>query len=179
MRQLFELFATFFKIGGLTFGGGYAMLPIIQKEVVENKKWAKGTEVLDYYAIGQTTPGTIAINTATFIGYKVKGISGAVAATFGMVAPSLIIITLIASFVFEFEENEYVQSAFGGIRVAVTALVLNTVIKMCKKSVKDVLGWFVFAAAFIAVAYFGISPLWIIGASILLGISIKRKVKNI
>lgn len=98
MKELFDLFWTFAKMGAITFGGGYAMLPIIQKEIVEKKKWATETEVIDYYAVGQCTPGVIAVNTATFIGYKLKGIIGGIVATLGVVFPSLVIIMIIAAF---------------------------------------------------------------------------------
>ena len=129
MKELFDLFWTFCKIGALTFGGGYAMLPIIQREIVENKKWSTEKEILDYYAVGQCTPGVIAVNTATFIGYKLRGITGGIIATIGVVFPSLIIILTIASFLQNFADMAIVQSAFAGIRVAVVALIITTVIK--------------------------------------------------
>ena len=129
MKELFDLFWTFCKIGALTFGGGYAMLPIIQREIVENKKWSTEKEILDYYAVGQCTPGVIAVNTATFIGYKLRGITGGIIATIGVVFPSLIIILTIASFLQNFADMAIVQSAFAGIRVAVGALKITTVIK--------------------------------------------------
>lgn len=137
LKELGQLYAAFFRIGGFTFGGGYAMLPMIQKEVVESKKWATEEEVMDYYAIGQCTPGVIAINTATFIGYKVAGVLGALAATLGVVTPCWIIITIIALFIRNFAEYAAVQHALAGIRVAVFALVLDAVIKLGKKSIKN------------------------------------------
>ena len=138
MNELLSLFLTFARIGGLTFGGGYAMLPMLQKEVVEAKHWATEEELMDYYAIGQCTPGIIAINTATFIGYKRKGLAGALFATYGVVAPSWVIIMIIAAFISNFADLAIVQNAFAGIQVCVVVLILNAVIKLAKKSVIDI-----------------------------------------
>ena len=149
MKELFDLFWTFCKIGALTFGGGYAMLPLIQREIVENKKWSTEKEILDYYAVGQCTPGVIAVNTATFIGYKLKGIIGGIIATLGVVFPSLIIILIIAAFLQNFADLAIVQSAFAGIRVAVVALIITTVVKLLKSSIKDYLCAIVAILAFI------------------------------
>ena len=135
MKTLIDLFFTFCRIGGLTFGGGYAMLPIIQKEIVEEKKWATEEEVLDYYAVGQCTPGIIAVNTATFIGYKVHGIIGAIVATLGVVFPSLIIITIIAALLKNFANYSIVQHAFSGIRVVVIALIVSAILKLAKTGI--------------------------------------------
>jgi len=170
MGELWKLFATFCRIGAFTFGGGYAMLPLIQKEIVEKNQWATDEEVLDYYAIGQCTPGIIAVNTATFIGFKRKGIPGAIAATCGIVFPSIVIITIIAAYLKHFEDYAIVQHAFGGIRVAVAALILNTVIKMWNTSVKDWLGILIFSGSFVAVAFFNISPILVVVISATLGI---------
>lgn len=137
MKELLEMFVIFARIGGFTFGGGYAMLPILEKEIVNNKHWATEEELMDYYAIGQCTPGIIAINTATFIGYKVKGIPGAIFATLGVIAPSLVIITVIAAFISNFIELEFVKSAFAGIRACVCILILNAVVKLAKKALVD------------------------------------------
>ena len=130
MKELFDLFWTFCKIGALTFGGGYAMLPLIQREIVENKKWSTEKEILDYYAVGQCTPGVIAVNTATFIGYKLRGIIGGIVATLGVIFPSIVIILIIATFLQNFADLAIVQSAFAGIRVAVVALIITTVVKL-------------------------------------------------
>lgn len=162
MKQLFELFISFARIGAFTFGGGYAMLPMIEKEIVEKKKWATSDEILDYYAIGQCTPGLIAVNTATFIGYKRKGILGAIIATLGVVFPSLIIITVISMFFEYFQDYTIVQHALGGVRVAVAALIVHTITKMWKQSIKDWLGILLFIFSFIAVAFSDISPVIII-----------------
>mgnify|MGYP000998070893 CR=1 FL=1 len=172
MQELWELFIIFCRIGGFTFGGGYAMLPIIQREIVEKRKWATDQEILDYYAIGQSTPGIIAVNTATFIGYKRKGIIGAIVATAGMVFPSLVIITLIAAYFTQFQDYQIVKHAFAGIRVAVVVLILNAVIKMWKNSVKDWTGIVIFCAAFALTAFTGISSIIIIIISAVAGIFI-------
>lgn len=162
MKELFDLFWTFCKIGALTFGGGYAMLPLIQREIVENKKWSTEREILDYYAVGQCTPGVIAVNTATFIGFKLKGIIGGIVATLGVVFPSLIIILIIASFLQSFADLSIVQSAFAGIRVAVVALIITTVIKLLKSSIKDYLGVIIAIIAFIISAFIGLSPVYVV-----------------
>ena len=137
MKDLFQLFFSFARIGGFTFGGGYAMLPMLQKEIVEKFGWVTEDELMDYYAIGQCTPGIIAVNTATFVGYKLKKLPGAIAATLGVITPSIIIITLIAAFLQNFAEFAVVRHAFNGIRAAVCVLVFNAVMKLAKKSVVD------------------------------------------
>ena len=178
MKELMNLFWAFCRIGGLTFGGGYAMLPMLQKEVVENRKWATEQELLDYYAVGQATPGIIAVNTATFVGYKEKGVLGAAFATFGVVFPSLIIIMSIAGFIDNFSDLNIVQHTFSGIRIAVGVLILNALIKLMKGSVKDILGIILFVATFIASSFLDISVVYIIIAAGLVGIIsdyVKRK----
>lgn len=165
MNEFIDLFLTFCRIGGLTFGGGYAMLPIIQKELVEGKKWATEEEVLDYYAVGQCTPGIIAVNTATFIGYNLKGFPGAIAATLGVVFPSLIIIMIIASVLQNFADMAIVQSAFAGIRVAVVALIIDTVIKLWKSSISNWIGVIIAVITFLVSAIFNISPIYIVLAA--------------
>lgn len=144
MKDYLDLFLVFMRIGGFTFGGGYAMLPMLQKEVVENRHWATEEELMDYYAIGQCTPGVIAINTASFIGYKTKGLLGAAFATFGVIAPSLVIITIIAAFLQNFADNLYVTYAFSGIRVCVCILILDATIKLGQKSIIDKISLLVF-----------------------------------
>ena len=175
MKLLIDLFWAFFKIGAFTFGGGYAMLPMIQKEVVEKHGWATDEEVLNYFAVGQCTPGVIAVNTATFIGYKSAKIKGAVVATLGVIFPSVVIILVIAAFLKSFSEIEMVKYAFSGIRVAVAVLVLNAVIKLFKTGIKDLSALIIFIAAFLISVVFSISPIYIVVASIIAGILIKRK----
>lgn len=170
MKDLIELFKIFFRIGGFTFGGGYAMLPIIQEEIVNQRQWATDEEIIDYYAIGQCTPGIIAVNTATFIGYKRKGIIGALVATAGLVMPSLIIITTIAKFFTHFQDYKVVQHAFGGIQIVVIALIVNAVINMYKQSVKDWLGIILFVISFLIIAFLDLSPIVVIIMSAIVGI---------
>lgn len=134
MNEYLQLYFVFFRIGGLTFGGGLTMLPMLKYELVEKKSWVTEEDLINYYAIGQCTPGIIAVNVSTFVGYKRKGILGAIVSTLGMISPSLIIVSILAMFVQQFMENPYVAHAVGGIKVVVCALMLNTVITMGKKS---------------------------------------------
>ena len=159
MKELFDLFLTFARIGGLTFGGGYAMLPMLQREVVERRGWATEEELMDYYAIGQCTPGVIAVNTATFIGSKLRGILGGIAATLGVVFPSLVIISVIAAFISNFADLAVVKDAFAGIRVCVFVLILNAVVKLGKASVKDALTLCICVAVMAASVLLDLSPI--------------------
>ncbi len=170
MKQLWKLFYTFFKIGLFTFGGGYAMLPLIQKEIVEKEKWATEEDVMNYFAVGQCTPGVIAVNTATFVGYKNKGVFGGIFATLGVICPSIIIITILAHFLNSFANIEAVQHAFNGIRVAVAVLVLNAVIKFWKSGVRDALGVVIFAAVLVLSVLFDFSSVYVIIGAITIGI---------
>ena len=159
MKELFELFLAFARIGGLTFGGGYAMLPMLQREVVENKGWATEEELMDYYAVGQCVPGVIAVNTAVFVGSKVKGLAGAVAASLGVISPSIVIIVAIAAFIQSFSDLPVVQNAFAGIRVGVCVLILTSVIKLFKKAVIDKFTLALFAIVFGLSIFTDISPI--------------------
>lgn len=160
----------FLRIGAFTFGGGFAMLPIIQKEVVEKKEWATDEEIIDCFAIGQCTPGVIAVNTATFIGYKRKGIIGGIVATAGIILPSLVIITIITTFFKQFQHYKIVQHAFGGIRVGVVVLITNAVFKMFRQVVENWMGIIIFIVTLIFIAFTNFSPIIAIVASALLGI---------
>ena len=175
MRHLLKLFVSFFKIGLFTFGGGYAMLPMLQKEVVDKHKWATEEEVLDYYAIAQCTPGVIAVNTATFVGTVQKGAIGGAVATLAVVMPSLLIITVISSVLQNFAEITYVQHAMAGIRVAVAALVLSSVIKLYRKGVKGALSNGIFASSLLLVVVFDLSPILIVAVSLIIGVLITVK----
>ena len=137
MNIYLELFLTFAKVGVCTFGGGYAMLPILQREVVENKGWATDEELTEYFAIGQCTPGVIAVNTATFIGYKYKGVVGGITTTLGVVFPSVVIIALIAAFLSHFADIPVVRHALAGVNAGVVAMIVSSVIKLGKSSLKD------------------------------------------
>lgn len=155
MKLLNELFLVFAKMGMFTVGGGYAMMPIMKSELIEKRGWITEDELLDYYAIGQCTPGIIAVNVATFVGKKIKGFWGAALATLGVIFPSVVIIMIIAMFINNFSDLWYVQSAFSGIRVVVVILILNTIISMWKKSVKNIFGYATFLLAF-ALSFFNV-----------------------
>lgn len=174
MSTYIDLFISFFKIGLFTFGGGYAMLPMLEKEIIEKKQWATNEEVLDYFAIGQVTPGVIAVNTSTFIGYKIKGILGGVFATLGVVTPSIIIISIIAGILTNFASLDIVQNALGGVRIGVCVLMISSILKLLKGSVTDIIGGIIFASSF-ALAYFtNISTVVLVVAYALLGVIISR-----
>ncbi|MDR1262444.1 MAG: chromate transporter [Oscillospiraceae bacterium] len=168
-----DLFVTFCKIGGLTFGGGYAMLPMLQREVVESRKWATESEIMDYYAVGQCLPGLIAVNTAIFTGNKVKGPMGGICAALGVVFPSLVVITVIAAFLNNFAELAIVQSAFAGIRVCVLVLIANAIIKLRKGSLVDWYTCVLFAAVFLLSILTDVSPILYVVASALAGVFIQ------
>ncbi len=173
MKTLLDLFFTFAKMGVMTFGGGYAMLPILQREIVEKKKWATDEEIMDYFAIGQCTPGIIAVNTATFIGQKRKGILGGIIATLGVVFPSLIIIALLAGVIEAFSHIVWVQNAFAGVRICVCILILNAVVKLYSKAVVDWKTFLIFLV--IAIGGFAdiISPVIFVICAAIVGIILK------
>nr|MBP3281277.1 chromate transporter [Treponema sp.] len=170
LKTLWELFSIFFKIGLCTFGGGIAMLPILERELVEKRNWVESNELLDYFAIGQSTPGIIAVNVATFVGYKRAKILGGCISTFGMVCPSLIIITVIALFISNFADIVWVQKALVGINVAVAAILTSAVFSFSKKSVKNVFGFFLLLLSFVLIFVFNVGTIWIILGSALLGV---------
>ncbi len=170
MKELWELYAAFFRIGLFTFGGGYAMLPMLQRETVEKYHWITDEEILDCYAIGQCTPGVIAVNTATFVGARRRGIPGAVCATLGVVTPSLIIITIIAAVLTNVMQFAPVMRAFAGIRVAVAVLVTDALVGLVKKGVRDKTGIAFFAVVFVLAFIIGVSPVIIVPAVVVLGI---------
>lgn len=174
LKQLGRLFITFAVVGVTTFGGGYAMLPALQREVVEKRRWATDEEVMDWYAIGQCTPGVIAVNTATFVGQKLAGVLGGIFATLGVVFPSLVIITIIAAFIQNFAHLPAVQSAFAGIRVCVCVLILNAVLKLWKKSVVDWKTLLIFIAVFACSVFLSISPVIYVLAAAIAGIIVKE-----
>lgn len=170
MKEILELVWSFTKIGVFTFGGGYAMLPLVEREIVQKKQWATMVEVMDYYSIGQCMPGIIAVNTAAFIGFKRKKAVGAAAAVFGVVLPSFVIIVAIATGLENFSHIKAVQHAFAGIRVAVGALILDAVIKLYKSSVKNLPSVLICAAALIMSAVFDASPIWIVLSAAVAGL---------
>lgn len=170
MGFLIKLFLIFCKIGLFTFGGGYAMYPVIKGEIIDKRGWITEEELMDYYAIGQCTPGIIAVNVATFVGKKLKGFFGAVFATLGVIFPSVVIITIIAAFINNFADLWYVQSAFSGIRVAVIVLILNTIISMWKKSIRNVFGYVVFLLALVLSFFNILSSVFVVVLSAVAGI---------
>ena len=174
LKELLTLFLTFAKVGVMTLGGGYAMLPILQREVVENKGWATDEELTDYFAIGQCTPGVIAVNTATFIGQKHRGILGGIVATLGVVFPSLVIIAALAGVITTLSHLAWVQHAFAGIRVCVCVLIFNAVLKLWKGAVKDVWGLVIFLVILALSVFTKLSPIIYVLAAAVAGLLIKN-----
>lgn len=162
MNQLITLFLTFAKIGSVTFGGGYAMLPILEREIVNRHKWCTTEEIMNYFAIGQCTPGIIFVNTATFIGYKQKGILGGISATLGSVTPSILIIVSIASALSNFANIPIVDHAFSGISIMVAVLIINAVLTMGKKSISSPFYFFLAFLSFTMSINFQIPTVYIV-----------------
>ena len=156
---LLKLFTAFARVGVLTFGGGYAMIPMLEREIVDRHGWATSEELMDYYAVGQCTPGVIAVNTATFIGYKIAGNLGGVVATLGVVFPSFVIITVIAGIIQNFADIPAVRSAFAAIRVCVCVLIFNSVLKLWNSAVKDKAALVLCLLVFVLSIFFNISPI--------------------
>ena len=173
MKELLKIYLKFFKIGAVTFGGGYAMLPILRREIVEKDKWLSEEEIMDFYAISQGLPGIIAVNVGGFIGYSRKREAGAVAAALGVVSPCLVIITIIAACLANFQDNVYVRHALSAVSVCVCALILDSIIAMWKKGVKDVFGIILFAVMLILMTFSEVSPVLMVILSAVLGIVYK------
>lgn len=170
IKQFFELFALFFKIGLVTFGGGLAMLPILESELVEKRDWATKDQLMDYFAIGQATPGIIAVNVATFIGYTRLGTFGGIIATLGVIAPSLIIITVIAKFFTAFTSIEFVKKMLWGVNIAVAALLTKVLWNFRKNIFKSVFSFLLFAAAFVLIVIAKVNTAWVILGAIAMGL---------
>ncbi|MBE6964547.1 MAG: chromate transporter [Ruminococcaceae bacterium] len=173
LHDILQLFLIFFRVGAFTFGGGYAMIPILEREFVTDRGWITGEDMLNYVAIGQSTPGVIAVNMATFIGYRRRGFWGALLATLGVITPSLIIITVIAAFILNFSEFVYVQKALAGINISVAVILVSAVWDLGKKSVTDMIGLALAVIAFIAVVVFDVNSIWLILFALIVGISVK------
>ena len=154
--RLITLFLTFMKVGLFTFGGGYAMIPIIEEEVTKKRKWISEIEILDIIAISETTPGPIAVNTATYVGYKVAGIWGSIIATLGLTIPSFAIIFVISYFYKDFMQWKVVQAAFKGLKIGVILLLLNAVIKLSRNFKINLIGAVLFAIALSASLVFSL-----------------------
>lgn len=175
LKNALILFITFFKIGAFTFGGGYAMIPVIEKEMCDKHKWLKGEEILDIFAISESTPGPIAINSATFVGYRVAGVLGSFCATLGVVLPSFIVISVISLILQEFSQYKGVQYAFMGIRAGVLALIIKAFVSMYKKCPKGLFSYIIMFLAFavsmfIDIAHLNISVIYIIISCALIGL---------
>ncbi len=170
MKKLMELFWAFFRIGSFTFGGGMAMLPMLKREVVVKYGWSTEEELLDIYAIGQCTPGIIAVNTATYIGYQQKGILGSIFGTLGMITPSIIIISLIATILRNFIDLPIVLHALSGIRIVVCALMLQTVYSLAKAGIKNKLGLFLFLAGFLVATFTPVPTILLVLFAAIVGI---------
>lgn len=174
MKELFQLFWVFAKIGAVTFGGGYAMLPILQRELTEKRDWTTEAELLDYYAIGQCTPGVIAVNTATFVGYRKKGVLGGIFATLGVVFPSIIIITLIAACLQNFAEYPAVQHALAGIRVCVCVLIFQAVVRLWKKAVVDRIALVLFLVVLVLAIFTSLPVALLVAAAGFVGWAVRK-----
>ena len=174
MKILWQLYTAWFKMGLFTFGGGYAMLPMIQKEVIERYHWATEEEILDYYAIGQCTPGIIAVNTATFVGYYQKGVLGGIAATLGVISPSLVIIICIAALIANFSEIALVQHVLKGINVGVCILLVKSIAGLWQKSIKNIASFVIFAISLALALLTDLSTVWLVVIAALFGILLSK-----
>lgn len=170
MKDLWKLYAAFFRIGGLTFGGGLTMLPMLKYELSEKNGWVTEEELLDYYAVGQCTPGIIAVNVSTFVGFRKKGIPGAIFSTLGMISPSLIIVSILAFFLEQFMSNQIVAHAVGGIKIVVCALMLQTVITMAKKNLVSAVCYIVAIMAFVLAVFTPVPTVLLVIIAGILGI---------
>lgn len=183
LRTLFELYYEFAKIGTFTIGGGLAMMPMMERELIAKKHWITEEDLLDYYAIGQSTPGIVAVNVATFVGFRQAGIIGGIVATLGMVTPSLVIIMILAGLINSISDYPYVQKALAGINVAVAALLTSVVVKFAKKTIKKILHAVYMLTAFALVFFLKVPSVWIIIAALIAGvvislIQVKKAAKN-
>lgn len=172
--SLISLFTSFASVGAITFGGGYAMLPFLEREVCEKRQWINNEELLDFYALGQCTPGVIAINVSTYIGYNKRGILGAIFSSLGIIFPSVLIITILSALFINFQNNEYVIHAVAGIKVVVCALIASTVFKLVKKSIVDKITFVLFIIALICLFVFKINIYLLVLLSIMSGLVIKE-----
>ena len=170
MKKFLALFLAFARVGVMTFGGGYAMIPILEREIVDKHGWATSEELMDYYAVGQCTPGVIAVNTATFIGRKYRGILGGILTTLGVVSPSVILISLIAAVINNFSSIAWVQNALGGIRVCVCVFIFNSVVKLFKSAVKDKAALAIYLVLFGVAVFFNFSPIYAVVIAGVLGL---------
>ncbi len=173
-----DLFKVFFKIGLFTFGGGYAMIPFIQKEIVEKNGWITDEEILDMFAIAEATPGVIAVNTATFVGYKISGFFGSLFATIGVVLPSFLIILLIAYFIKDFLSIKLIAYAFKGIRAGVIVLIIGAIRKFSKKNDINIFNIALLIIAFLVSAFTKVNTILILLCALILGVVYKVLTKG-
>lgn len=178
IKNLFNLYFSFAKIGTFTIGGGLAMMPMMQSELIEKRKWITDEELIDYYAVGQSTPGIVAVNVATFVGYKQMGIIGGIFATLGMVTPSLVIIMILASLINSINDFPIIQKALKGINVAVAALLTSTIINFMKKTIKKFTNAIFMMISFLLVFVFKLPSFWIILFALLIGVVLTYKEKK-
>ena len=169
LKELLELYLAFVKIGAFTFGGGLAMMPIMQRELIEKRGWITEEELIDYFAIGQSTPGIIAVNVATFVGYKKLGWFGGIIGTLGVVTPSWVIIMLLAGAISSVDKYPLAQKALRGINVAVAALLTSVIVKFSKKTIKSIWNAVFMLLAFVLIYFFKVQSVWIILASLITG----------
>ena len=174
MKKLWQIFASFFKIGAFTFGGGYAMIPLIQHEAVEKRKWVTDEDILDIVAIAESTPGPIAINSATFVGYRAAGVVGSVCATLGVVIPSFVVILALSFVLAQFQDVQAVKYAFNGIRVGVLALLIKALWSMYKKSPKGWVAYVIMGASLLLTAVFSVNVIFVIIGCAVFGIATSR-----
>ena len=174
MKTLWQLFAAFMRVGALTFGGGYAMIPILEREIVDKHGWATEEELMDYYAVGQCTPGVIAINSATFVGYKRGKVLGGIVASLGVVTVPLIVITIIAAVLQNLMSYPLVQHIFAGVRVAVAALMTVTIVRLIKKAAKDWVSWAIVIVSFLLLTVVGLDSVWLVLLAAAFGILFGR-----
>jgi chromate transporter len=169
LKQFFELYFAFVKIGAFTFGGGLAMMPIMQRELIDKRGWLTEEELIDYFAIGQSTPGIIAVNVSTFVGYKRLGWFGGIIGTLGVVTPSWVIIMLLAGAISSVDKYPLAQKALKGINVAVAALLTSVIVKFSKKTIKNIWNAFFMLLAFVLIYFLKVQSVWIIIASLITG----------
>lgn len=178
IKSLLNLYFSFAKIGTFTIGGGLAMMPMMQAELIEKRKWITDEELIDYYAVGQSTPGIVAVNVATFVGYKQMGLIGGIFATLGMVTPSLVIIMILAGLINSINDFPIIQKALKGINVAVAALLTSTIINFMKKTIKKFTNAIFMMISFLLVFVFKLPSFWIILFALLIGVVLTYKEKK-
>lgn len=172
LKTLCVLYFTFAKMGAVTFGGGLAMMPVLQKELITKRGWITDEELLDYYAIGQSTPGIIAVNVSTFVGYRQLGVLGGIVATLGIVTPSLLIIMLLAKLIDSVDEFPAVQKALKGVNVAVAALLTKVSFDFCKKTIRNVFSAALVLCSFVLVYFFKVQSFFVISGAVMIGAAV-------